>query len=101
MSKFTELARSLTRRGNFHKHTVADIHGVLKTWISTDADDVFITDVTPHGIINPDELIELLNQAPKLAEILEEVYTRADTLTAAEIRFMLSPFVDQGSREDQ
>ena len=92
--KFVELARSVTRRGDFYKHVVGDINGKPKTWVSTGADDVFITDVRDSGsMISVDQTVELLNQSRKVAALLEELNSLSGSISAEELKQKLDPFV--------
>lgn len=94
MIKFVELAKSVTRRGDFYKHVVKDINGKSKTWISTGADDVFITDVRDSGsMISPDQAIEVLNQSRRVAALLEELNNLSGSISAKELQKKLEPFV--------
>jgi hypothetical protein len=91
--KFAQLARSVTRRGDFVKHVVEDITGRKKTWISTSAADVFITDVRDGSMISPDQVISVLNQAPRVAKLLEELAKLEEPLSVEALRAKLEPFV--------
>ena len=92
--KFSELAKSVTRRGDFYKHVVKDIKGRPKTWVSTGADDVFITDIRDSGsMISVDQTVALLNESGKVADLLKELNSLSGSITAEELQKKLAPFV--------
>ena len=91
--KFAKLAQIVTRRGNFYKHEVANIEGKKKTWISTALDDVVITDIRKDGMINPDDLVSLVNQSKNVAVLLNELNQLSGLVSAKKLKEMIAPFV--------
>ena len=91
--KFTALAKSITRRGLFYKHKVPDFNGHLRTWISTDADDVVITDIRDKGMIDSDQILSVLNESKKVAKLLEELNALEGSISSDKIKELIAPFV--------